>query len=96
MRNDLYNIIKSPYLTEKVSSMMESGNQYAFKVDITATKLQIKHAVEGYFSVDVENVNVVIVKGKTKRSKHRISKKSDWKKAYVKLAEGQSIEVGTE
>lgn len=96
MRNDLYKIIKTPYLTEKVSSLIGSNNQYAFKVDINATKLQIKHAVEGYFSVNVESVNVIKVKGKTKRSKFRIRKKSDWKKAYVKLAEGQSIEVGIE
>ena len=75
---------------------MGSNNQYAFKVDINATKLQIKRAVEGYFSVNVESVNVIKVKGKTKRSKFRIRQKSDWKKAYVKLAEGQSIEVGIE
>jgi len=96
MRNELYTVIKSPYITEKVSSMMGSSNQYAFKVDLKATKLQIKQAIEGYFSVVVEDVNVIKVKGKTKRSKHRISKRSDWKKAYVKLAAGQSIEVGTE
>jgi large subunit ribosomal protein L23 len=75
---------------------MGSNNQYAFKVDINATKLQIKHAVEGYFSVNVESVNVIKVKGKTKRSRFRIRKKSDWKKAYVRLAEGESIEVGIE
>ena len=75
---------------------MGEANQYAFKVDVNATKYQIKKAVEGYFSVDVENVNVVKVKGKNKRSRYRIKKRSDWKKAYVRLAEGQSIEVGTE
>ncbi len=80
MRNELYTIIKAPYLTEKVSSMMGSNNNYAFKVDINATKLQIKQAVEGYFSVVVENVNVIKVKGKTKRSKFRVKKRSDWKK----------------
>ena len=96
MRNDLYKVIRTPYLTEKISSLMESNNQYAFKVDINATKLQIKHAVEGYFSVKVHSVNVIKVKGKTKRSRFRIKKKSDWKKAYVTLAEGQSIEVGIE
>jgi len=96
VRNDLYKVIKAPYLTEKVSSLMGSNNQYAFKVDINATKLQIKHAVEGYFSVKVHSVNVIKVKGKTKRSRFRIRKRSDWKKAYVRLAEGQSIEVGIE
>tara|TARA_Y100000739_G_scaffold114555_1_gene98572 strand:+ start:242 stop:532 length:291 start_codon:yes stop_codon:yes gene_type:complete len=96
MKTELYSVIKSPYLTEKVSSLMGEVNNYAFKVDINATKLQIKQAVEGYFSVDVENVNIVRVKGKNKRSRYRIKKRTDWKKAYVRLAEGQSIEVGTE
>ena len=96
MKTELYAVIKSPYLTEKVSSLMGEDNQYAFKVDVNATKLQIKKAVEGYFSVDVENVNVVKVKGKNKRSRYRVKKRPDWKKAYVRLAEGQSIEVGTE
>ena len=75
---------------------MGESNQYAFKVDINATKLQIKKAIEGYFSVDVEDINVIKVKGKTKRSRYKIRKKSDWKKAYVKLAQGQSIEVTSE
>jgi len=96
MKTELYKIIKAPYLTEKVSSIMGESNQYAFKVDINATKLQVKKAVEGYFSVDVEDVNIIKVKGKTKRSRYRIRKKSDWKNAYVKLAQGQSIEVTTE
>ncbi|MEO1955114.1 MAG: 50S ribosomal protein L23 [Gammaproteobacteria bacterium] len=96
MRKDLYKVIKAPYLTEKVSSLMGSENQYAFKVDINATKLQIKHAIEGYYSVNVEKINIIKVKGKTKRSRFRITKKSDWKKAYVRLAEGHSIEVGIE
>ena len=96
MKTELYSIIKSPYLTEKVSTLMGESNQYAFKVDINATKLQIKKTIQGYFSVDVEDVNVIKVKGKTKRSRYRIRKKSDWKKAYVKLAQGQSIEVTTE
>ena len=96
MKTELYKIIKAPYLTEKVSSIMGESNQYAFKVDINATKLQVKKAVEGYFSVDVEDVNIIKVNGKTKRSRYRIRKKSDWKKAYVKLAQGQSIEVTTE
>ena len=69
MKTELYSIIKAPYLTEKVSSLMGESNQYAFKVDITATKLQVKKAVEGYFSVDVEDVNIIKVKGITKRSR---------------------------
>ena len=96
MKAELYTVIKAPYLTEKVSSLMGESNQYAFKVDSNATKLQIKKAIEGYFSVNVKNVNVVNVQGKNKRSRYRIKKRPDWKKAYVRLAEGQSIEVGVE
>ena len=96
MKAELYTVIMAPYLTEKVSSLMGDSNQYAFKVDSSATKLQIKKAIEGYFSVNVKNVNVVKVQGKNKRSRYRIKKRPDWKKAYVRLAEGQSIEVGVE
>ena len=96
MKKELYSVIKSPYLTEKVSSLMGEGNQYAFKVTTNATNLQIKKAVEGFFSVNVEKVNIVKVKGKNKRSRYRIKKRPDWKKAYVRLAEGESIEVGIE
>ena len=95
MRDNLYNIIQAPYLTEKVSSIMSSNNQYAFKVDINATKLQVKKAVEGFFSVKVETVNIIKVKGKTKRSKFRITKRPDWKKAYVKLKPGHDIDFAT-
>tara|TARA_B100000482_G_scaffold182634_1_gene156826 strand:+ start:121 stop:411 length:291 start_codon:yes stop_codon:yes gene_type:complete len=96
MKKELYSVIKSPYLTEKVSSLIGEGNQYAFTVSTNATKLQIKKAVEGYFSVNVKKVNVIKVKGKNKRSRYRIKKRPDWKKAYVRLAEGESIEVGIE
>ena len=93
---DIYKIIKSPYFTEKVSFLMESTNQYAFKVSKDATKNQIKKAVEKLFSVNVTDVTVVINKGKVKRSRYGLRKKSDWKKAYISLAEGQSIDMGTE
>ena len=83
MRTELYSVIKSPYLTEKVSTLMGEANQYAFKVDSNATKLQIKKAVEGYFSVDVENVNVVKVKGKNKRSRYRIKKRVSISRRYT-------------
>ena len=63
---------------------------------LKATLIAMKRAIEGYFSVNVEDVNIIKVKGKTKRSRYRIRKKSDWKKAYVRLADGQSIEVTSE
>ena len=96
MNKDYYQTIKSPYLTEKVSSLIQESNQYAFKVDIKATKRDIKKAVESYFSVEVQDINLVKVKGKTKRSRYRIKKRPDWKKAYVRLVEGHSIDVGVE
>ena len=96
MKKDIYQTIKSPHLTEKLTDLMKQSNQYAFKVDISSTKREIKKAVESYFSVKVERVRVLKVKGKTKRSRYRVKKRPDWKKAYVRLAQGQSIEVGKE
>jgi len=96
MKKDIYKIIKAPYLTEKVTNLMNESNQYAFKVDINSTKREIKKAVEEYFSVKVNKVQVLKVKGKSKRSRYRTKNRSNWKKAYVSLMEGQSIEVGIE
>ena len=96
MKKDLYRTIRSPHLTEKVTNIMNLNNQYAFKVDINSTKREIKKAVEEYFSVEVNKVRVLKVKGKSKRSRYRIKKRPNWKKAYVSLAEGQSIDVGIE
>ena len=75
---------------------MNANNQYAFKVDVNSTKREIKKAVEEYFSVEVNKVRVLKVKGKSKRSRFRIKKRPNWKKAYVSLAEGQTIDMGME
>ena len=96
MKIDQHKIIKNTHFTEKVSLLMNKSNQYAFKVDKDATKRQIKREVEKFFSVNVREVNILINKAKTKRSRYGFRKKSDWKKAYVSLAEGQSIDMGTE
>ena len=96
MKIDQHKIIKNTHFTEKVSLLMNKSNQYAFKVDKDATKRQIKRAVEKFFSVNVREVNILVNKGKTKRSRYGFRKKSDWKKAYISLAEGQSIDMGTE
>ena len=96
MKRDIYQTIKSPHLTEKVTNLMNQSNQYAFKVDINSTKREIKEAVETYFSVEVNKVRVLKVKGKAKRSRYRIKKRPNWKKAYVSLSKGQSIDVGIE
>ena len=75
---------------------MNLNNQFVFKVDINSSKREIKKAIEEYFSVEVKKVSVLKVKGKSKRSRYRIKQRPDWKKAYVNLAEGQTIDVGIE
>jgi len=92
---NLYSIIRAPRVSEKTARLQELSNQYAFEVAKTATKADIKAAVEGIFDVKVEAVNVVNVKGKNKSFRQRQGSRGDWRKAYVKLADGQSIDVMT-
>ena len=87
-------LVLAPLVTEKATALNEQG-QVTFKVALEATKPEIKAAVEGLFGVTVKAVNTVVVKGKTKRFKGRPGVRSDWKKAMVKLAEGQSIDLTT-
>lgn len=89
-----YDIILGPVVTEK-STMVSEFSQVIFRVPLTATKPQIKAAVEGLFDVTVEAVNTIRVKGKTKRFKGVMGRRNDYKKAMVRLAEGQSIDVTT-
>jgi large subunit ribosomal protein L23 len=89
----LYSIIRAPRVSEKTARLQEVSNQYVFEVAIDATKADIKVAVEKIFDVKVDAVNVVNVKGKSKAFKNRTGRRGDWRKAYVKLAEGQSIDV---
>ena len=88
----LLNLIDRPVITEKAAISSESSNQYVFRVSRSATKSEIKAAVESVFEVTVETVRVLNVKGKTKRTRTGLGKRSDWKKAYVKLASGQQID----
>ncbi|MDO9709975.1 50S ribosomal protein L23 [Paracraurococcus lichenis] len=90
----MYQTILAPLVTEKATALSEQ-NQVVFRVPLEATKPEIKAAVEGLFGVKVLAVNTLIVKGKTKRFKGRPGQRSDWKKAMVKLAEGQSIDLTT-
>ena len=89
----LYNVIRAPRVSEKTARLQEVSNQYVFEVATTATKADIKVAVEKLFDVKVEAVNVVNVKGKSKAFRFRMGRRPDWRKAYVTLAEGQSIDV---
>lgn len=87
-----YDVILAPHITEK-STLLSEHNGVVFKVANDATKPQIKEAVEALFDVKVMGVNTIVTKGKTKRWKGKPYKRSDTKKAIVKLAEGQSIDV---
>ena len=89
----LYNVIRAPRVSEKTARLQEVSNQYVFEVSTEANKLEIKAAVEKLFGVNVRSVNVVNVKGKNKAFKFRMGRRADWRKAYVTLAEGQSIDV---
>jgi large subunit ribosomal protein L23 len=89
-----YDVIVSPVITEKATTQSEQ-NKVVFKVRKSATKPQIKAAVEKLFDVKVESVNTLIRKGKVKRFKGTIGQQSDVKKAVVTLAEGHSIDVTT-
>lgn len=91
----LYEVIRAPRVSEKTARLQEVSNQYAFEVAKDATKADIKAAVEKLFDVKVEAVNVVNVKGKNKAFRFRDGRRGDWRKAYVKLADGQSIDVMT-
>ena len=88
----LLNVIRAPRVSEKTARIQEN-NQYVFEVATTATKADVKSAVEALFNVKVESVNVLNVKGKAKAFKNRAGRRSDWRKAYVRLADGQSIDV---
>ena len=87
----LMTVIRGPHLSEK-SHMAAEKNQVVLKVRNDATKKEIQQAVELLFEVEVERVQVVNVKGKTKRFQMAKGRRNDWKKAYVRLAEGSSLE----
>ena len=93
----LYTVLVEPHITEKATNLGASSNQYAFKVAKNATKREIKAAVEELFSVNVRNVTTLNVKGKVKRNfRGVVSRHKNWKKAYVRLAEGESIDYTAE
>ena len=92
-KDNLFNVLLAPRVTEKTARVGEQGNQYVFKVAPSATKADIRAAVEHLFEVSVESVRVVNVKGKTKAFKTRPGKRSDWKKAYVRVQAGQVIDL---
>ena len=85
-------VLREPHTSEKATVIAEKNKQFTFKVLKSATKNEIKTAVEQVFNVKVKEVTVINVKGKTKRFKQTTGKRSDWKKAYVSLHPGQDID----
>ncbi|MBW9264835.1 MAG: 50S ribosomal protein L23 [Candidatus Thiodiazotropha sp. (ex. Lucinisca nassula)] len=93
MNNErLMKVLLSPVVSEKSSVVADANQQYTFRVATDATKREIAQAVEKLFEVEVERVQVVNCKGKTKRFGQVNGKRSDWKKAYVRLKPGNDID----
>ena len=88
----LFKVLLGPHITEKSAMSAGTATQVVFKVATDATKLEVRKAVEQLFEVKVDGVRVVNMKGKTRRTKTGLGRRSGWKKAYVRLAEGQDID----
>ena len=88
----LHQVLRRPIVSEKSTNAAESGQQVVFEVLTDATKKEIKTAVESLFEVSVEGVQVINVRGKVKRFGKTPGKRTNWKKAYVRLAEGDDID----
>ena len=91
----IFKVLLGPHFTEKATFASASANQVVFKVATDATKPEIKAAVEQLFEVKVLGISVALMKGKTKQSKHGLGRRSNWKKAYVRLEQGQEIDFAS-
>jgi len=91
-----FNTLRQPVITEKSYTASGEANQYTFRVATDATKQQIKDAVEAIFEVDVEKVQVINVPGKEKRRGYHTGRRPGYRKAMIRLAEGQTLEVAEE
>lgn len=92
--NDVFAVVRAPLITEKGTYVSETSNQVVFKVARNATKPEIAVAVEKLFGVKVRAVRTINYLGKgSKRGGRKVGRRSDWKKAYVTLAEGQSLDL---
>lgn len=89
----IFQVLKSPHISEKAAVVADAANQHVFKVASDARKEEIKQAVEQLFNVKVAAVRTMNVKGKFKRQGARTGKRSDWKKAYVSLEPGHEIDL---
>ena len=93
----LMQVLLAPHVSEKSTRVADSSNQVVFRVRTDARKIEIRRAVEKLFNVEVRSVQVTNVKGKRKGMGRRPGRRSDWKKAYVRLKEGHDIDfLGTD
>lgn len=88
---ELHDILIRPIVTEKSATQQVAENTYVFEVGMKANKIEIKHAIERAFGVNVEDVRTVTVRGKSKRFGRFFGKRPNWKKAYVRLASGDLL-----
>tara|TARA_Y100001935_G_C17150026_1_gene429979 strand:- start:146 stop:442 length:297 start_codon:yes stop_codon:yes gene_type:complete len=91
-KEKLYTLIKAPIITEQTAQLGESLKQVVFKVDISANKREIRKAIEKLFNVEVIKVTTSVVKGKRKRNRFGLYKKSDYKKAFVSISKDSEIQ----
>lgn len=94
-RERVFQVLQGPHVSEKATIVADANNQYVFSVAVDATKLEVKKAVEQLFKVKVNDVTTLKVKGKLKRNRFGYSRKPTWKKAYVRLEQGQEIDFGS-
>ena len=92
MKN-LREVIRRPLITERATQLQEANGKYSFEVDRRANKIDVKRAVEAMFDVQVIKINTTSVRGKVKRLGRFVGRRSNWKKAIVTLASGQSIDI---
>lgn len=93
MKGDLHQVLIQPLLTEKITALREQGNTVGFLVHPDANKIQVRQAVESLLKVKVARVNIMNVRGKVKRLGRFVGRRSDWKKAFVTLREGEKLEL---
>ena len=90
---DIFQVIKEPHVTEKSGLLKEGANQISFKVHKRANKIEVKQAVEALFNTKVLDVKTMNIRGKRRRMGRNFGKRPDWKKAIVRLAPGENIEI---
>jgi len=93
MKLTIYDVIKKPLVTEKTTNLIQNYNQYVFYVHQKANKIQVKEAIEKLFKVKVEKINVIKLRGKTRRRGLTSGRTSDKKKVIVKLKKGDKINI---